>query len=77
MKIRQLTLHVKTCVYFIIFRHVRDSYKTNDRIRRAEETFEVFKYKLTLHWCHMWESYGECTQIIMRCVDTIYFGVAY
>jgi len=49
MKIRQLTLHVKTCVYFIIFRHVRDSYKTNDRIRRAEETFEVFKYKLTLH----------------------------
>jgi len=77
MKIGQLTLHMKTWVYFIIFRHVRDSYKTNGRVRGAEETFELFKYKLTLRGCHMWESCGECKQIIMRCVDTIYFGVAW
>jgi len=76
MKTGQLTLHMKNYVYFIIFRHVWDSYKTSSRIRGAEETFEVFKYKMTLCGRHMWESYGRCTQIIMRCVDTICFVVA-
>jgi hypothetical protein len=41
MEIGQLTLHMKTYVHFIIFRHVRDIYKTNDRVRGAEETVEV------------------------------------
>ena len=52
MKIRQLTFHMKTYGHFIIFRHVRNSYKTNGRVRGTEETFDVFKYKMALRGCH-------------------------
>jgi hypothetical protein len=52
MKIGQLTHHMKTYVHFITFRHVRDSYETNGRVRGDEETVEVLKHQLAPHGCH-------------------------
>ena len=63
MKLGQLKIHVKTCVHFIIFRHVRDSYKTNGRVRGPEETFDVqngvkrMPYVRELRWMYA----NKCT----------------